>query len=311
MSDMLTHWATFDDCRRLAQLDETIAPELRASIERGAEAARFGTLTRGGGVWMEPVLRKARARWQTPEESARNERNVAFVLGGLIHQACDRVMKPILTEAGGADWSEMMAVMQASRDVLDANAAQIERTQEASAYFDAEVFRQVYLGGREGAVGTCFLAEMSPEGQGFEAVVRAMFQRSLMAAHTLKPASDDMEAWLDNLFDKVQALPLVIDRWIAVYRNPDPRKVAAFGVRTRFYQSDDPVIRAARSLQAGDALDAELRRKVFDEGASICAYGDVLQTGLSYLRSASGFWRGESQAFTAPNYVRQSLRPSQ
>jgi hypothetical protein len=308
MSDMLTHWATFDDCRRLAQLDDRIVPEFRSAIDKGAEEARFGTLTRGGGIWMEPTLRNARARWNDPAQRTRNERNVAFVLGGLIHQSCDRVMKPILTEAGGADWSEMMAIMQGSREVLQANAEQIARTQEASAYFDAEVFRQVYLGGEQGVLNRFFLAEVSSEGRVFEDVVKAMFQRALMAAHTLKPQDDDMEAWLDNLFDRVQHLPLLIDRWIKVYQHADPRKTEAFGVETTFYRADDPVIRAARLLQAGKTLDAGLKHDVFEKGVSTCAYGDVLQTGLIYLRGASDFWRGDVPTLRAPNYIKQSSR---
>ncbi len=310
MSDMLTHWATFDDCRRLVQLDETIVPEFRAAIENGAEQARFGTLTRGGSVWMEPTLRNAKARWNDPAQQVRNERNVAFVLGGLIHQSCDRVMKPILTRAGGADWSEMMAIMQGPREVLQANAAQIARTQDASAYFDAEAFRQIYLGGDTGVLNRFFLAETSPQGHAFEDVVKAMFQRTLMAAHTFKPDSDNMEAWLDNLFDKVQPLPLRIDGWCEVSKNPDPAKVEAFGVHTSFYRENDPVIRAARALQAGKTLDAGLKREVFENGASTCAYVDVLQTGLIYLRGASAFWRGEVPNLTAPNYIKQQPVPA-
>jgi hypothetical protein len=305
MSDMLTHWATYDDCCRLAQLDETIAPDFRRLLVSNASEARFGTLTRGGGVWMEPTLRNAMARWNDPAQTQRNERNVAFVLGGLIHQSCDRVMKPLLTKAGGDDWSKVIYQMQGSPQEQAANAEQIAKTQEGSAYFDAEVFRQVYLGGSLEPFNSLFLAEASPAGESFEAVIKAMFQRTILTSHTLKPEMDNMEVWLDNLFDRVQALPLKIERWVQVFKHGDPAKAKALGVDEGFYNPKDPLIQAARLLQGGKPLEPALKRQVYEEGASTCAYGDVLQTGLVYLRSASAFWRGEVKAFSAPNYIKQ------
>lgn len=305
MSDMLTHWATFDDCRRLAQLDEQIAPDLRAIMQSRADQARFGTLTRGGSVWMEPTMRNARERWGQPESRERNERNVAFVLGGLIHQACDRVMKPILTKAGGSDWSEIMHAMQDSKEVQEARKDDIARTQEASAYFDVEVFRQVYLNGKEKPFNRYFMADVSPDDEAFEQVIQAMFQRTILSTHTLSPDSAHMEEWLDNLFERVQQLPVKVDRWLKIYNHGDPRKREELGVDTSFYRADDPLIYAARQLQAGKTLDADLKRKVFDQGASTCAYGDVLQTGLVYLRAASAYWRGDVATFSAPNYIKQ------
>jgi hypothetical protein len=305
LSDMLTHWATFDDCRRLAQIDERIASDFRDVIETEAEEARFGTLTRGGSQWMEPTLRNARERWNERESRERNRRNVAFVLGGLIHQACDRVMKPILSEAANVDWSEIMAAMQASKQVQEARKDDITRTQQASAYFDAEVFRQVYLGGKEAPFSRYFMSDVSPDDDAVERVIRAMFQRTLLSSHTLKPDSEHMEEWLDNLFERVQLLPVKVSRWLHAYNHADPRKAEAFGINTSFYRPDDPAIQAARVLQSGQLPDAGLKRAVLEEGASTCAYGDVLQTGLAYLRAASAFWRGEVPTFAAPNYIKQ------
>jgi hypothetical protein len=311
MSDMLTHWASFDDTIRLASIDPEVSPDFSYAVNRHHDFARFGTLTRGGGTWMAPTIAAARSHWNEPDRPDKFERNLAFVLGGLVHQACDRVMKPVLTEAGGADWSEMQAVAQGSRAVAAARADEIAASQLASAYFDAEVFRQVYLGGEAEPFNRFFMADMRPAGHNFEDVARAMFQRALLAAHTLKPDTENMDAWLDNLAEKVQLLPVDVERWVEVFRNPDPARLEAYGVRTRFYRVDDPSIQAARTLQEGGSVDRALKREVLEHGASTCAYGGILQTGLAYLRSASSFWRGDSDAFTAPNYVRTSPGASQ
>src|SRR4051812_15371149 len=118
VSDMLTHWASFDDCRRLARLDDRIDPDFQSLIESGRDFARLGTLSFGGKTWMEPILRSAREHWKGIGLSGKYERNVAFVLGGLIHQACDSAMKPILSNAIGADWNTMQTVMQQTPDAI-------------------------------------------------------------------------------------------------------------------------------------------------------------------------------------------------
>jgi hypothetical protein len=302
MSDMLTHFASFDDCRRLSQIDETIVPEFRSVIASGQSFARLGTLSFGGKTWMEPVLHAARQHWAGVGQSGKYERNLAFVLGGLIHQACDGAMKPILSEAVGADWNIMQAVMQKTPDAISRQDPEIAKTQEVSAYFDAEVFREVYLQGRANPFNAFFMAEVSDAGRSFEAVIRAMFQRSLLSAHTLKPDSAHMEEWLDRLFERVQPYYLDVDLWVSVYQHPDPAKIEAYGVRTTFYNVEDPTIRLARALQCGETIDNALRKAVYADGISICGYGAILQLGLRYLRNASAFWRGETDQLVAPNY---------
>src|SRR5262245_19735861 len=112
MSDMITHWASFEDCRRLAQLDEGIEPLFRELIEKEQNVARLGTLTRLGKNWMPPILKRARANAETGGLTARDRRDLAFVLGGLIHQACDNVMKPMLSEGGNVNWTQMQAYLR-------------------------------------------------------------------------------------------------------------------------------------------------------------------------------------------------------
>mgnify|MGYP003338243779 FL=1 len=273
--------------------------------------ARFGTLSRGGSVWMAPLLKAARDHWNDPKRDPKYDRNLAFVLGGLVHQACDRMMKPFLTKHSGADWSGMHALMRGDMEMAKREGATPEfvaRTQELSAYLDAEVYRQVYLGGAEDPFKVMFMNEVTPAERDFEDFIRTRFQRALLAAHTLDPDSANMDAWLDNLFARVQPLYLDADLWVKAFRSPDPKKIEQYEVRTGFYNADDPTIRAARALHAGRPLDAALKREVYERGTFTCAYAEVLQTGLQYLRSASAYWRGETADFSAVNYVK--ARPS-
>ena len=304
MSDMLTHWASFEDCKRLAQLDENIAPDFRTAVDKGQHFARLGTLSYGGNTWMEPLLRGARDNWNASPRADKYDRNLAFVLGGLIHQACDRVMKPFLSAAAGSDWSEMHAAMRGGKGE---RSSEVIATQELSAYVDAEVFRQVYAGGEDAPFSRFFMSELSRDGRDFEEFVRATYQRSLLASHTLRPDQANLDAWLDNLFEKIQPLYLDVDLWVKVFRHPDPKKIEALALHETFYRLDDPSIRAARLIREGKPVDEDLRRAVFDAGTSTCAYGEVLQLGLSYMRSASAFWRRETEVLAAPNYIKGAV----
>src|SRR5258708_3260385 len=133
MSDMLTHWAAYEDCRRLAQLDERIEPVFRAAMEERRDVGRLGTLTRLGGKWMQPLLQSVRPNWNDIDPDPDQVRNLAFVLGGLVHQATDNVMKPPLSDAAGGNWSQMQAYLRGTPGTPPVDPAIVEAAHEYSA----------------------------------------------------------------------------------------------------------------------------------------------------------------------------------
>jgi hypothetical protein len=302
MSDMLTHWAAFEDCCRLVQLDALVEPEFQTALRENREAGRLGTLTRLGAKWMQPMLESVRDHWSQASRDPKLARNLAFVLGGLVHQATDNVMKPPLSRAAGGTWSQMQAYLRGTPGTPPVSPEVVEAAHEYSAYLDAEVFRQVYLDGHADPFSEFFIARLSPKGKAFEEFIRALFQRSLLSVHTLNPTVDHMEDWLENLFRTVQPAFVGVDRWVRVFNEADPRKIEAYEVRTSFYRPDDPAIRAARALQRGEPVDAATKEAVFADGTHTCYYGHILQTGLEYTRKASQFWRGETSHLVAPNF---------
>jgi hypothetical protein len=251
---------------------------------------------------MQPMLEGVRDHWSCSSVDPKLQRNLAFVLGGLIHQATDNVMKPPLSRAAGGTWSQMQAYLRGTPGTPPVSPQVVEAAHEYSAYLDAEVFRQVYLDGGADPFSEFFMAKLTPKGKAFEEFVRALFQRSLLSVHTLNPTVDHMEDWLENLFRTVQPAFVGIDRWVRVYHKPDPAKIEAFEVRTAFYRTDDPTIRAARALQRGEQVDAATRQAVFADATHTCYYSHILQTGLDYTRKASQFWRGETDHLVAPNF---------
>jgi hypothetical protein len=293
MSDLLVHWAVFDDCRRLAQVDRQIDPLLREWVQSEREAGRLGAVSRGGSRTLAVVLPWARDRW--PDASGDAPRKVAFVLGALTHASADRLMKPLMSRCAGADWNEIHHQMQ-GRPAVDTGPAEAEARaiQEISAYYEAHVFRQVYLSGAEEPFNRFLLADnATAPGRALEAFVRALFQRALLSCHTLDPDSDDVQGWLDRLFGAVQPLYLDVDLWVQVFQRPEPAKQERFLVETAFYRADDPAIRVARALQAGQPVGAAQVESALRAEANESRYGQALQTGVRYLRAASAFWRRE------------------
>ena len=91
MSDLLTHWAFFDDARRFLRHDDQIEPLLLEILNESNGVARLGALARGGPWWCERILRAARENPQSDDPRWRQK--LGFGLGGLIHFPADYEFK--------------------------------------------------------------------------------------------------------------------------------------------------------------------------------------------------------------------------
>lgn len=297
MSDLLTHWAVFDDCRRLAKHDPNIAPLFVHLLNEEQDAARLGAITRGGHRWGPAILAETRDQWPgSDDDEVKLGRRVAFALGGITHFAADAILKPLMSERAEADWNTTHHVMQGGASGSEAQ-QDAETIRELSSYYDTHVFREVYLSGNEEPFTRLFLdGNDTVPGQTLEAFARSLFQRALLSCHTLNPDPDDQVGWVDTLLGRIQPFYLDVDRWIQSFVNPDPEEVRRFGVETDFYRASDPAVELARSLQRGGqavegAVDGALRAGVNEGG-----YGRALELGMERLRSASAYWRRETDA---------------
>lgn len=83
MSDLLTRWAVFEDCRRLALVDGQIEPFLARTMHEEREFARLGTLTRSGAVVVPHILAPAREVYRRGSPTALTLRQLAFALASV------------------------------------------------------------------------------------------------------------------------------------------------------------------------------------------------------------------------------------
>ena len=173
MSDLLTHWAVMDDCRRLMPFIEGIAPEFGECLNRHQRIARLGAISRTEAHWIPPILRWAREHWNETSLHPEVEIKLAFCVAGLTHAACDLEMKELRIKTVLAD--------ENSPNPTKDN---VERL--VYAYQDTHVFRKVYRDGQEEPFNPFMMAEI-PEGAGrrLEAMAKAMFQLAMMGTRTM------------------------------------------------------------------------------------------------------------------------------
>lgn len=286
MSDLLTHWAVFDDCRRLLAADARIHAQINQAMKTHVDDARLGALTRSGARLMPLAMEGAR-RGQG-EGDPKALRKLAFGLGLVAHYAADAVMKPMMSRHAQADWNTADAAMQKGNPAKGGKSIR-----EVSAYYDTHVFRKVYADGRETPFGPAMLAaNASDGGNALEAFVRSLFQRALLSSHTLSPDRGDMEGWIDRLLDTVQPLYISIEMYVDIYCRPDPRKMQQYGVETEFYRESDPAIATARKVQRGGAVSAQELDLALAPAGNLSGYGQCLCLGMAKLREASRWWAG-------------------
>lgn len=290
MSDLLTHWAVFDDVRRLAAVDSQIEPLFNQILEHKSEAARLGAIARKGSIWMPHILQDAFAKRDEANSNERLQERIAFALGGILHFPADHFFKPMMSELAHADWHAGHSAMQRG----ETDSPTTVSIREISAYYDCHVFKRVYLHGKEAPFSRFLLAENETDaGQQLELFIRALFQRSLLSSHTLSPDMQNFDDWLDNLLDKIQPLYIDIALYSRVFAHPDPQKIAAFSVEERFYRDDDPILLLARRVQSGDSVSpGELDAALLPE-ANRSGFGECVRLGVQLLREAAQFWRGE------------------
>jgi hypothetical protein len=277
MSENITHTAVTDDCARLALHSARICDAFKHCLREHLSVARLGGVTRAGDTYTADLLGKFREEWPDGAPEGMLPKKLAYVLGWLTHRAADRQMKPI--------W----------RSMPDETASPTD----CSVYHDVFVLRTVYAGGTKGPYSPQAVHEVPdpPAGaedisvQEVENLLRAIWQRALVGLHTFKPDHSDAEGWIERLIEARQEWRVDITRYARAFADPDPDKVRRYIEEINFYDPDEPLIRLARSLQAGEAdpsvdLDQALRPDAVES-----KYGLALRRGFGYLDAASSFFQ--------------------
>jgi hypothetical protein len=269
MSENITHTAVTDDCARLAIHSPTICVPFKHVLSEHLDIARLGGITRSGGKFVVSLLGRYREAWPGSRPDDFLPQKLTFVLGWLCHRAADLQMKPIFRAVDGDC---------------------VARPTDCSVYHDVFLFRTVYANGQGEPYAPGIL---SLDAGGLEDALRSLWQRALIGMHTFIPGQDDIEGWLERLFMARQRFYVDIKRYAEAFANPDPVKVRRFLDEVGFYQEQDPLIRLARSIQAGaPETEIDLQAAVAAAAAQ-SQYAQALRRGYLYLEAASGYFTGQ------------------
>lgn len=274
MSENITHTAVTDDCARLARYSSTICPAHKEVLGKHLEIARLGGITRAGGNHVLSLLKRYRVAWPGRQEGDLMAEKLAFVLGWLCHRAADLQMKPIFR-------------------AVDPDCP--HRPTDCSVYHDVYLFREVYGAGKHEPYVSDSLAVSADSNAATRAIqtsdvegaLRSLWQRALVALHTFIPDEEDVDGWLERVFQMRQQFYVDIRRYAEAFARPDPDKVQRFLIDVNFYEASDPLIRLARSIQEGRPDTTIDLHAAVEAAASQSQYAQALRRGMIYLQAAS------------------------
>ena len=108
--------------------------------------------------------------------------------------------------------------------------------------------------------------------------------------HTFIPDHDDIEGWMDKLYQTQQTFKKdLIDRYAAAIVKPDFDKMKKYISDVNFYNRDDEIIKLAKILRRGKEISPkEVEKAVKAEADS--HYAQAVKKGYNYIEAASKFF---------------------
>ena len=219
---------------------------------------------------MQPLLTLARDTWDDSAAHPAIDRRLAFVVGGITHQACDTVVKPLLSRHAGSEWN-------LAHDVLQRQPRARGREHEVDADHVAaglgllrcaRLPESLSRAAQEKPFNRLLLADgrRRTPARALEQFLGTVFQRALLSrphprrrrqAGDLDCAAGNGRMRSSATCSRATCRCMV---WIDAFNNPDPAKQANYAVETEFYRDDDPAILVARErCTRGESRDAAAR----------------------------------------------------
>jgi hypothetical protein len=284
MSEEIVHFAIADDSRLLVLASSRFCEAFKTVLADRIEKFRLGALTRRTEKFCGDMIHQLRDRCRGQAPQGRDADKLAFCLGTLTHRAADRQCKPLFAAQSydGAYSNRQIRICQ-----------------------DVFIFDRIYGRGRRHPYRPDALDPVLPLPGGmdwdaatFEQYIDVLLQRMLLKAHTLKPA-DDAEAWLDDLFARLQEFKDDFSEWHRLLTEGDEELFHRAIEQVNFYNESDPLLDLLRDLRAGQSVSEDSVESRFRLGDKNSVYARCVSQGCGYIQLASEFWQGrmEPKAF--------------
>jgi hypothetical protein len=100
----------------------------------------------------------------------------------------------------------------------------------------------------------------------------------------------DWEENYGTISDERQRFYVEVDRYTAATESPDPGRLHQYLLEPNFYDPNDPLLRYAEALRAGEAPADNLEAVVDDPGESL--YAQSLKLGYEFYMASSDYFSG-------------------
>ncbi len=265
MSEHITHTVQADDCRLLILGDDALSAQSVAAARERSDLMRAGAISMRGDHCNPALLahlRQAREAGLWGDE----ERDIlAFVLGWVTHRATDRQFKPVFRR-------------------YDPDCPR--KPTDCSIHHDAFLLRE-RLALHYGPVGVDWPAGLDRER--LQQLFTALTQGALVSLHTVRPDEADPLAWIRGRLLLHRRAYVDLERLVTAALEPDPDQVERFIVAPRFYDHDDPMLRACA---AGEPVRLPQVDRAGPLDHDRCLYVRALIQAYRYVLAADAYLTG-------------------
>ena len=313
MSEHITHVAVFEDVARLAQHAGSMSAVVRRTLARHYDSALCGSASSGSGrpgIHRQvtfPLLERVRAGADAlPDGDAVLGRQFAFLLGWLTHTGADRTLdvRDRYREAGFTlDTGEETATTPEQRRLG------LTET-EKQVYDDAFLFGAVYDGGRRSTrtpYEPLSPATLEPDMRSHpgaasvdvaavEPLFGAFWQTGLLEIQGFYDEAGDLDGWVDTFFARRQEFMEDLRDYVDAFQSPDPVKTRYYIEEFGFYDEGDPVVRLARSIQAGAADPSVDLDEALAAAPEQSLYARALAAAYALVAEAGRYVEGDAPA---------------
>ena len=280
MSENIVHTAIVQDSVVLLRRSPQICRPFQQAVSDHPDVAELGGITRHGDRHNPRLLSQFREAWPPAADDEQTWKRLAFVLGWMSHRAADRQMKPI--------WRKHLPPEERTQSPTDCSLYQ-------DAFILREVFHQSTRRPYDPLVPTAAMADSELAAVGdiaaVERLLRAAWQRMLIALHTFIPDDDHCEDWLDNVLARHQRLTVELHRLASVFHRPDPERERRYIEETGFYDRNDPLIQLLHAQDPWSVAADDLARALAAENG--CRYAQALMRAHRYHTAANDYVQGE------------------
>ncbi len=290
MSEHLTHVAVYEDCYNMIQHSgNRFTKAFRESTEKAFDSGLFCSGSRGNHLFAVPILEKNRDLYHSGKATSETLEQIAGAIGWITHRAADLQMKPLF-------------------NAIDELNVEPFYSDECQMYHDAEVFRQVFDGGKKTSVSPySYLHEATlsshmkphPAVKHLNAdVLENNFTHYILYELLTTKVFIDQEENVEKLAEKIigQSQDLYEDLriYIRAFEEPEPLKQMGYITRPNFYDPNDHIIQFVRYAQEHNKPHPSIN---LDESLDLASnqshYAQALKKGYNYLFAASEFFDGK------------------